>query len=60
MTALIRELRSDRTQRLIDWSVFAAGAGSLAVALVLTAAGLMTSSPVTAQADAPATLVAEI
>jgi hypothetical protein len=59
MTTLIRGLRSDRTQKMIDWGIFAAGAGSLAVALLLTTLGLFVPAPATAEIQAPAPVIAE-
>ncbi|MCR8726245.1 hypothetical protein [Frigidibacter sp. ROC022] len=45
MSALIQGIRSDRAQRMIDLSVFFAGASSLALALVLTLGGLLFAQP---------------
>lgn len=53
MTTLIQGFQSERIQHLIDWSVFVAGATSLALALLLTAGSLLIAEPTDAAAAAP-------
>lgn len=48
MSSLIAGLQSDRSQRLIDWTIFGLGAASLVLALALTVVGVVRGDTVMA------------
>lgn len=50
MTALIQGMQTDRSQRLIDWTIFGLGAASLTLALALTIAGALSGDTAVAAA----------
>jgi hypothetical protein len=54
MRQIVGRLKEIDGTRLIDWSMFGFGAGSLALALVLTAATLVTADTAGTRPEAPA------
>jgi hypothetical protein len=56
MNQVVARLKDADRNRVLDWSMFCFGAGSLALALVLTAATLVTADTASTGVAAPATI----
>lgn len=54
MNQVVTRMKEVDGSRLLDWTMFCFGAGSLALALVLTAATLVTADTASIEVEAPA------